>query len=116
VEEPLQLDLDVSRRGDWVVLSVRGDLDLATAPALRQQVAALVADGHRRVALDLAALDFIDSTGLGMVVACLKRVRTADGELFVASDEARIRRVFELTGLVEAVGLVSSVDERVGDA
>jgi anti-sigma B factor antagonist len=112
----VQLDLDVSRRGDWVVLSVRGDLDLATAPALRQRVASLVADGERRVALDLGALDFLDSVGLGMVVACLKRVRHVDGELFVASDEDRIRRVFELTGLADAVGLVSSVDERVGEA
>jgi anti-sigma B factor antagonist len=111
----LQLDLDVSMRGDWVVLTVRGELDLATAPALRQQVASLVAEGRRRFALDLTALDFIDSSGLGMVVACLKRVRSVDGDLFVAATDARISRPFELTGLEQAVGLVSSVDAGVGE-
>jgi anti-sigma B factor antagonist len=110
----VQLDLDVAARGEWTVLTVRGDLDLATAPLLRQRIVGLVADGHRNVALDLTALDFLDSVGLGMVVASLKRIRAAGGQLFVAADEPRIRSLFELTGTATAVGLVESVEDGVG--
>lgn len=110
----MQLALDVVARGEWTILSVRGELDLATGPQLRQKVAALVAEGHQRLGLDLTALDFIDSIGLGMVVAALKRVQSVGGSLFVVADEERIRRPFELTGLTEVLELVSSVDDGVG--
>jgi anti-sigma B factor antagonist len=109
----VQLDLDVAARGEWTVLTVRGDLDLATAPALRQRIVGLVAEGHRRFAVDLTALDFIDSIGLGMLVAGMKRANAVGGQLFVAADEDRIRSVFELTGLDEALGLVETVEAGV---
>lgn len=110
----MQLDLDVATRGEWAVLTVRGDLDLATGPLLRQRIVGLVADGHRNVAVDLTLLDFIDSVGLGLLVAAMKRVRTVGGQMFVAADAPRIRSVFELTGLDSVLGMVSSLDEVPG--
>jgi anti-sigma B factor antagonist len=109
----VQLDLDVVARGEWTVLTVRGDLDLATAPQLRQRIVGLVADGHHRLAVDLTTLDFIDSIGLGMLVASMKRVQAVDGSMFVAVAEPRIRKVFELTGLTDALNLVERVDDGV---
>jgi anti-sigma B factor antagonist len=110
----VQLDLDVATRGAWSILTVRGDLDLATGPLLRQRIVGLLAEGRRDLGVDLTALDFIDSVGLGLLVAALKRVRALDGRMFVAADTDRIRSVFEITGLGAVMGLVDSVDVGVG--
>ncbi len=76
-----------------------GDLDVAGAPELRQEVVAAVADGHVCLVLDLTGVDFIDSFGIGVVVGALKRVRQRDGDLALVCPERRVRRVFELCDL-----------------
>jgi anti-sigma B factor antagonist len=103
--------MEVRLHRGWNVVDVTGDLDMASAPALRQQVVQLLSQGARRIAIDLTATDFVDSTGLGALVAGLKRVRTHDGELVVVCPEQRLRRIFELTDLVSAFGLCASVDD-----
>jgi anti-sigma B factor antagonist len=84
---------------------------MATAPALRQLVIQLLSTGVRLVAVDLTAADFVDSTGLGTLVAALKRVRTHDGELVVICPEPRLRRIFELTELVSVFGLRDAAEQ-----
>lgn len=103
--------MEVRRHHGWSVVDVTGDLDMATAPALRQLVLQLLSSGARLIAIDLTAADFVDSTGLGMLVAALKRVRTHDGELVVICPEPRLRRIFELTELVTVFGLRDSAAE-----
>ncbi|MDZ7734628.1 MAG: STAS domain-containing protein [Acidimicrobiia bacterium] len=95
----MEPDLDVTRRGDWTVVTVHGDLDLARGPAFRQRVLQRVAAGEHRVVVDFTPCDFVDSIGLGMLVAVLKRVRAVDGSLAVVCPEPRLRKLFELTGL-----------------
>ena len=92
----------------WLVIEETGDVDLATAPQLRQFVLQQLSEGHRMLAIDLSFADFIDSIGLGILVAVLKRVRVHDGELVVVCPEPRLRRVFELTDLVSALGVCDS--------
>ena len=103
--------MEVRRHRGWTVLEVAGDLDMATAPGLRQLVLQLLSNGDRLFAVDLTAADFVDSTGLGALVAALKRVRTHDGELVVICPEPRLRRIFELTELVSVFGLRDSADQ-----
>src|SRR5512132_3735266 len=91
--------MELRRHRGWSVVDITGDLDMATAPALRQLVIQLLATGARLIAVALTAADFVDSTGLGLLVAALKRVRTHDGELVVICPEPRLRRIFELTEL-----------------
>ena len=81
--------------GAGVVLTVLGDLDMAGAPALRQAVVAEVSGGTRLLVLDLTAVDFLDSAGLGAMVGGLRRLRAHGGDLMVVCPEPRIRRVFE---------------------
>jgi anti-sigma B factor antagonist len=99
-----------------VVLSVIGDLDLATAPGLRHDVLAAIAEGRRRVVIDLGPTDFVDSVGLGMLVAVLKRIRVHGGEMVVACPDARLRRLFSVVDLDRIVTVASSVDEAIGPA
>jgi len=106
--------LDSSPRGDWTVLSVTGELELATAPRLRQAVVGLVGEGHVDIVLDLSGVDFVDSIGLGVIVSVLKRVRGRDGRLVVAGPVPRVRALFELTRLDEIVAVHDTVDQAVG--
>ena len=103
-------DLQVHQEEGWVVLAVVGEVDLASAPKVRQAVidAVAVADGPPSVVLDLGSVDFIDSSGLGVVLGALKRVRTAGGRLRVVVREPQVRRVFELTDLDRILALAPS--------
>lgn len=106
----------VSHRGEWTVIEVTGDLDLATAPALRQEAIAVLGEGHRRIVLDLTGTDFLDSLGLGIIVAVWKRVRVHGGELRLVCPEPRLQRVFRVVDLDQVLPLHSSVDEAIGCA
>ena len=109
----MDLRLEVSERGGWSVLEVGGEIDVATAPRLREQLISLVNDERYRIVVDLDAVDFIDSTGLGVLIGALKRVRTHDGDLALVCSEARILKVFEITGLLSVFAVHPTVDEAV---
>ncbi|MCI0344656.1 MAG: STAS domain-containing protein [Chloroflexi bacterium] len=109
----MELGLDVVEREGWVVLGVTGEVDVATAPRLREQLIALVADGHHRIVVDLEGVDFLDSTGLGVLVGALKRVRTHDGDLSLVCTKPRILRGFEITGLTRVFAIHDTVDAAV---
>jgi anti-sigma B factor antagonist len=106
----MDLGIDVTDRGDWAVLAVRGEIDVATAPQLREQLLELVSAGHKQIVVDLAGVDFLDSTGLGVLVGGLKRVRSNDGELALACPQPRVLRVFEITGLTQVFPIHDDLD------
>ncbi|MCU1356467.1 MAG: anti-sigma factor antagonist [Acidimicrobiales bacterium] len=95
------------------MLEVGGEIDVATAPRLREQLIALVNDQRYQIVVDLEAVDFIDSTGLGVLIGALKRVRTHDGDLALVCTEPRILKVFEITGLLSVFAVHPSVDAAV---
>ena len=97
--------LDVTVCDDWSVVAVTGELELATAPRLRQQVVSLIGGGRAQLVIDLSGVDFIDSVGLGVVVGALKRCRTHGGDLMVAGAVPRVRALFEITRLDEIIDL-----------
>ena len=90
-------------RGDdeWLV-AVDGEIDVASSPQLRQELIALIDRGARSIVLDLHNMSFIDSSGLGVLVGALKRLREQKGEAIVLRGmQDPVRRVFEITGLTE---------------
>ena len=103
--------LQGSERDGWAVLAVAGEVDLATAPRLREALTDLVVEGHVQIIVDLSETEFLDSTGLGAIVTGLKRVRTKDGDMRVVCTSPRVCKVFEITGLDRVVPLYASVDE-----
>jgi anti-sigma B factor antagonist len=87
--------------GEWV-LRVVGEVDVASSPTLRARIAELLDDGADRIVLDLGDMSFIDSSGLGVLVGALKRVRELDRkDLVLRGLQGPPRRVFEITGLTE---------------
>lgn len=109
----IDLGLDVSERNGWGVLAVTGEVDVATAPRLREKLIDLVNQGQHRIVVDLSGVEFLDSTGLGVLVGALKRVRTHDGQLALVCTESRILKVFEITGLTKVFPMHTSVGDAV---
>ena len=106
-----EFGLDVQERDGCAVLSGAGEADLATAPQLRERLVGLVADGHRRIVVDMSATEFLDSTGLGALVAGLKRLRAHDGDMRIVCTTPRVRKVFEITHVDRVLPLFESVDD-----
>jgi anti-sigma B factor antagonist len=111
----MQLRTEVSELAGWTVVTVYGELDVATSPDLRERLIELVNDGRNRLVLVLDGIDFLDSTGLGTIVSALKRARTHGGDLRLVCTETRITRLFEITGLDRAVPLLPTLDVAVAE-
>jgi anti-sigma B factor antagonist len=94
---------------DCAVLQITGEVDVYTAPLLREQVVQLVNSGVRHIIADLRGVDLLDSTGLGALVGSLKRLRTHDGSFKVVASGGRTLRTFQITGLTRAFALHPSV-------
>jgi len=110
----MELGLDVTESDSATVLTVRGEVDVYTAPKLREKLVELVSQGRHTIVVDLEAVDFLDSTGLGVLVGGLKRVRSHDGDLILVCTHQRILKVFEITGLTKVFTIHDSVDAAVG--
>jgi anti-sigma B factor antagonist len=105
-----EFEMDAKTEGDKAILAVRGSVDLTTAPALRTRLAELIDDGHTCIVVDLTDTDFLDSTGLGALVAALKRLRVKDGEIRVVCTSGHVRKVFEITSLDRVFGMHESLE------
>ena len=111
---PFHLE-SITAGADCAVLRIAGDVDVYTAPQLRERVVTLLAGGIRHIVADLRDVDFLDSTGLGALVGSLKRLREKDGSLKLVTGGDKILLVFRLTGLVRVFALHASVPEALAD-
>ena len=109
----MQLRTEVTEIAGWTVVNVYGELDVATAPQLRELLIDLVGDGANRLVLDLDGVDFLDSTGLGTIISALKRARTHGGDIRLVCTQPRIKRLFEITGLDKVVPIHETRTEAV---
>jgi anti-sigma B factor antagonist len=95
--------------GDCTALRIAGEIDVYTAPDLRQQVINLVDSGTRHIVADLRDVNFLDSTGLGVLVGSLKRLRLRHGSLRLVTSGGRVLRLLVITGLTNVFALHTSV-------
>lgn len=84
---------------DAVVITPRGRLNMVAAPRLRTLLTETVKGGQKRIVVDLSATDFMDSSGLGAIIAGLKTARQAGGDLRIASVTPQVAMVLQLTNL-----------------
>ena len=82
-----------------------GELDMSTAPRLKDELSRLAADGATTVTVDLSDLAFIDSTGLTVLITGLKRFRQEGGDMMLRSPTPATRKVLEITGLTDVFSI-----------
>jgi anti-sigma B factor antagonist len=95
------------------VLAVRGEIDLFTAPELKQVLAEAIEGGRIRIIVDLTNTTFLDSTALGVLIGAVKRLRSRDGALAIVNVDDNIAKTFEITGLDQIFTIVPTRDEAI---
>jgi anti-anti-sigma factor len=114
---PAPFEATAARLDDGVrVIAVRGELDLSTASDLEGPLEEAISSGDASVLIDLSECEFIDSTGIALIVRAWQRLdRTADGEgegrVVICSDNNQVRRVLEITGIELSIPIHSGRDE-----
>ncbi|WP_406829412.1 anti-sigma factor antagonist [Pedococcus sp. KACC 23699] len=107
----MDLSVSSSEQGAVTIVHVAGEIDVYTAPLLREVLDKQVAAGRTTLVVDLEHVTFMDSTGLGVLVGRLKLVRGQNGSLRIVSAQDRILKVFKITGLDKVFHIFPSVDE-----
>ena len=109
----LEFEVKTARVGsDAFVVSVTGETDMHSAPELERELREVLELGGRSVLVDLVSVGFIDSTALGLLLKYQPRFRSCGGDLVIVSDDRRILRTLEITGLDRVFRIVP----RLGDA
>ena len=109
----MDLSLETRQENDRTVIEVGGEIDVYTAPKLREQLIDLVSSGQYHLVVDMEGVEFLDSTGLGVLVGGLKRVRAHEGSLRLVCTQERILKIFRITGLTKVFPIHTSVEEAV---
>jgi anti-anti-sigma factor len=107
----VDLTLETSSRGKAAVLSVTGDIDMQTAGALRDRLTELQASGASYVVVDVSAVDFLDSSALGALVSAARAQAEAGGVLRVASPRPHVRKILQITRLMDVLGVADSIED-----
>lgn len=109
----MDLSLESTTVDGQAVLAVGGEIDSYTAPTLRDRLADLLDSGSSTVVVDLSSVDFLDSTGLGVLVAGLDWAKQLGGALPLVCAQERILRLFRITGLDAVFTIWPTVDAAV---
>ncbi len=109
--------LQVTRedRDGVAVVRASGEVDVSTTPALRAELAS-IPESAEKVVVDLSGVTFLDSTGLGVLIAAMKRLRDSDtgGQVQLVVTRPHIQKVLEVTGLTAVFPIFGSLDEALG--
>ncbi|MGA4841252.1 STAS domain-containing protein [Streptomyces sp. G45] len=118
----MALKVAVGERDGWAVLRVAGEMDLLTSPVLRQRVHEAVADGRRSVVLDLSEVLFCDSSGVGVLIATRRLMRSCRGRLRLilpaqgAVEGSHVNRVLAALGVRRLFEVYPDAESAVDDA
>jgi anti-sigma B factor antagonist len=105
----MELSLATREVAGHAVVEVRGEVDVYTSSVLRERLVELIDGGSERVVVDLDRVDFLDSSGLGVLVGALRRLRTAGGELSLVCSNEKLLKIFRITALDRVFTLYDSV-------
>lgn len=112
----MDLNIDTSVVGGRTVVQVVGEIDVYTAPQLRERLDREIEAGRYDLVVDLSDVTFMDSTGLGVLVGRLKQIRLGDGSMRLVCTSDRVLKVFVITGLDKVFTIYPTVAEAVAAA
>jgi anti-sigma B factor antagonist len=106
----MELRLSTHQAGGATIVEAGGEVELHNAPRLREVLKRICETPGPCCVVDMSGVSFIDSTGVGVLVGALKRAREHGGSLALACPQPRVRRVFEITGLLAALPIFDSLE------
>lgn len=107
----IDLSIESSLKGRWDVLTLQGEVDIYTAPKLKGAVVQSLEAGRNHLIIDLRAVDFIDSTGLGVLIGGVKRIKEGRGEMALVCSKGSILRLLGITGLDKVFPIYGDIAE-----
>jgi len=93
------------------ILTCRGRLDVQVSDRLKERIQKILEKGSARIILDLEGIELLDSSGLGALVACLRRVKEKEGEIKLAGLRPEVRSIFEITRVSRVFHICEDVSE-----
>jgi anti-anti-sigma factor len=106
--------LEVRNEGRSTVIAVSGELDLASSPALQEELDRVAASDSQMLIIDLRELDFMDSTGLSVLVRAHQRIEEQGRRLAMVKGPQQVQRLLSLTGVAERLTVVDTPEELLG--
>lgn len=106
----MNIKIEVNELDLLFEVKVQGEIDVYTAPKLREIVSPLSEKEKANIVIDLSGVSYMDSTGLGVIVGVFKSIRSHDGELKLVGLSERLKRLFEITGLADIININSQIE------
>ena len=94
-----------------VIVHFTGRLDFVLAPEARERLAQSIGSGHRHLVIDLSGVDFVDSSGLGVLIDGTRKARDAGGDLCIADPHDQVRLLMALTGIDRIIQRYATLEE-----
>ena len=111
----MELKVTTRPQGEYVVMSVQGEIDLYTVPRLQRELANALASGDAvRLIVDLSGVDFCDSTGVNVLLAAHRQAREKGGDLELAAPRPAVRKILQVTGLETVFTVTDNPAHAVG--
>jgi len=108
----MELSIESERTADGMaVITVAGELDLYTAPRLKENLLAVLEDDILKIVVDMAGVHFIDSSALGVLIGGVKRLKPRGGRLVLVSVDENVNWIFQITGLNSVFDIFSSRED-----
>lgn len=108
------MDIKVSTRSirdQAQAVEVQGEIDVYTSPRVKETINELIEKGHYHLVINLEGVRYIDSTGLGVLIGALKKVREHSGRILLVCTNPQIKKIFNITGLVKIFEIFKDEDE-----
>ncbi len=113
--DELSIDLKTEGGGETLIFKLRGSLDLATAPTIRAALGEATEKGSQRLIVDLTQLEFLDSTGLGVLIGAHRRAAERGGSFRLIVKDGPISRLLNITGLIGVFAVFHSLADAQND-
>lgn len=107
----MELDIKTDVQDDVCAMALEGEIDVYTAPRLKEELVSVVESGCPNVIVDMEKVGFIDSSGLGVLVSALRRARERDGVVRIVCTRENILKIFRITGLDKVFPIFDSLAE-----
>jgi anti-sigma B factor antagonist len=105
----MKLEINLKEAGSYTIICPMGELDIFNSPVLRDKIIELVKKGVEKVAIDMSKVSYIDSIGLGALVAGLKVTREKNGKLVIVTPSSYVLKIFKLTSMDNVFKIYNSV-------